>query len=148
MLQNNGDNQHAHKAEVSPCIRRLKSLRCMVKSPEKANVSSRVWIFWKSTAGRIGDLGERIRRANRTLETPAVDYEIPSHDPVYRPFVDWCHSLRRLFIKVCLQRGTYENWVHLSTIAIQFDTFKIVSTVSIQGRAKLIKQLTRNSTNY
>jgi len=57
MMQNNGDNYHVHKTEVSPCIRRLKSLRCMVKSAEKANFSSHVWIFGKRTAGRIGDLG-------------------------------------------------------------------------------------------
>jgi len=29
----------------------------MVKSAEGANFSSHVWIFGKSTAGRIGDLG-------------------------------------------------------------------------------------------
>jgi len=48
MVQNNGNDNVGlglHETEVLSCIRRLKSLRCMVKSAEKAIFSSHVWIF-------------------------------------------------------------------------------------------------------
>jgi len=60
-MQNNSENYHLNETEVSPCIRRLKSMRCMVQSAQIANLSSDVWIFGKSNSSGIGDLGGRIR---------------------------------------------------------------------------------------
>ena len=100
-------------SEVSPCIQRLKSLRCMVKSAKRVIssvihcFSSHVYIFGKGAAGRIGDLGGPDWARGRSLETPTLTNK--QHVPFMSgPLIE---NINSFVVLIAKSRGTLNFYV-------------------------------------